>query len=157
AREKSVRIITDISDTPLMVMCDPNRMVQILSNMLDNAVRFSVKGGTVNFRVRSLRDLPDRAPVPVRSSNGYILVAVGDTGPGIEGPHKKAVFETFHQTRQGKKTWGQSLGLGLAISRALVEAHKGAIWVEDNPGGGSVFFVLFPKARSEASVQSRAS
>jgi signal transduction histidine kinase len=59
--------------------------------------------------------------------------------------------------RQGKKTWGESLGLGLAISRALVEAHHGAIWVEDNPGGGSVFFVLLPKAKYEATALSKAS
>ena len=139
ATEKSVRMVTDISNEPLMVMCDPNRMVQIFSNLVDNAVRFSPKGGTVSLCLRTVKKASERVGASVRSENGFILVAVGDTGPGIDGPHKTAVFDTFHQMRQGKKTWGQSLGLGLAISRALVEAHHGAIWVEDNPGGGSVF------------------
>lgn len=137
--------------------CDSNRMVQIFSNLIDNAVRFSAKGGTVTLSLSFLKSPPQQVAPAVRSENGFILLAVGDTGPGIEGPHKKAIFDTFHQVRQGKKTWGQSLGLGLAISRALVQAHGGAIWVEDNPGGGSVFFVLFPRAKYEASALSRAS
>lgn len=156
-QEKAVGLVVHIPDEPLMVTCDPNRMVQIVSNLLDNAVRFSVKGGAVSLRVCSLTNAPEGAPVPVRSNNGYVILEVGDSGPGIEGAHKKAVFDRFHQVRQGKKTLGQSLGLGLAISRALVEAHKGAIWVEDNPGGGSVFFVLLPKAKYEACAFSQAS
>jgi signal transduction histidine kinase len=157
AQEKSVRIVTDIAREPLMVNCDSNRVVQIFSNLLDNAVRFSAKGGTVTVSLRAVKTPPQLITHSVTSDGGYILLAIGDAGPGIEGPHKKAVFDTFHQIRQGKKTWGQSLGLGLAISRALVEAHRGAIWVEDNPGGGSVFFVLMPKAKHEVSAMSKAS
>jgi two-component system OmpR family sensor kinase len=59
------------------------------------------------------------------------------------------VFHTFHQAKQGKKSLGESLGLGLAISRALVEAHDGTIWVEDNPAGGAIFLVLLPRAAQE--------
>jgi signal transduction histidine kinase len=155
-QEKCVQIKTEIPEQSFPVLCDPNRMVQILYNLLDNAVRFSAKGGTVSVRLQFRKNVPERAP-SVRSDNGLILIEVGDTGPGIEGQHKEAVFDTFHQIRQGKKTLGQSLGLGLAISRALVEAHKGAIWVDDNPGGGSVFFVLLPRAKFETSALSRAS
>jgi len=54
--------------------------------------------------------------------------------------------------RKGKKSPGESLGLGLAISRAVVEAHKGTIWVEDNPSGGAIFFVLLPRAATEMSL-----
>jgi signal transduction histidine kinase len=54
--------------------------------------------------------------------------------------------------KQGKKSPGESLGLGLAISRAVVEAHKGTIWVEDNPSGGAIFFVLLPRAATELSM-----
>jgi|SRR5579884_2390177 len=157
AQEKAVRLITDIPSEPLIVRCDPNRVVQIFSNLLDNAVRFSAKGGTVTFSIRTMKTAPERGARKVRSEQGYVLIAVGDTGPGIEGTHKQSVFETFHQVKRGKKMLGQSLGLGLAISRALVEAHHGAIWVEDNPGGGSVFFVLLPKAKYEANALSKAS
>ena len=157
AQEKSVRVVTDIAREALMVKCDSNRVVQIFSNLMDNAVRFSAKGGTVTVSLRSVKSPPQCLPNRLLPDDGYVLLAIGDAGPGIEGPHKKAVFDTFHQVRQGKKTWGQSLGLGLAISRALVDAHRGAIWVEDNPGGGSVFFVLLPKAKHEASAMSKAS
>jgi K+-sensing histidine kinase KdpD len=62
----------------------------------------------------------------------------------VQDQHKEKIFQKFHQVRQGKKVSGQSVGLGLAICRTIVETHQGAIWVEDHPGGGSVFFVLLP-------------
>ncbi len=157
ARLKSLRLVTGIPREPLMVMCDPNRMVQIFSNLLDNAIRFSAKGGIVSMHAGYVKHFPVRAPRSVRGPNGYVLVAISDSGPGIEDLHKQGVFETFHQAKQGKKTHGQSLGLGLAISRALVEAHNGAIWVEDNPNGGCVFFVLFARAVREENELPRAS
>jgi len=154
---KSIRILTDIPREPLPVICDANRMVQILTNLMDNALRFSSKGGIVSVHVRSVRTVPARAPRPITAECGYILIAIGDSGPGIEDEHKQAIFNIFHQVRRGRKTPGQSLGLGLPIARALVEAHHGRIWVEDNPGGGSVFFVLLPRATQEPSALPRAS
>ena len=82
-------------------------------------------------------------------SKGFALIRISDSGPGIDDAQKENVFHTFHQVRHGKKSHGESLGLGLAISRAIVEAHGGTIWVEDNPEGGAVFFVLLPRAVAE--------
>jgi K+-sensing histidine kinase KdpD len=93
-----------------------------------------------------------RARMGNRVQNGFALIGVSDSGPGIEDHHKESVFHTFHQVKQGKKSPGESLGLGLAISRAVVEAHKGTIWVEDNPSGGAIFFVLLPRAATEMSM-----
>jgi two-component system sensor histidine kinase GlrK len=132
ARAKSLGLLTDIQREPLYVGCDPNRMVQLFMNLVENAIRFSPKGGIVR--------------VNVRASDHSATVAIADSGPGIEDEHKEKIFQTFHQVKQGKKSLGESLGLGLAISRALVEAHGGRIWVEDNPGGGSVFLVQLPRA-----------
>src|SRR5215813_7025480 len=150
AREKSLRILTDIQREPLIVECDPNRMVQLFTNLLENAIRFSKKGGIIGIHVRTLREFP-RMPqsahariTGAKPSDGFALVKISDSGPGIEDAHKEAVFHTFHQVKHGKKSHGESLGLGLAISRAVVEAHRGTIWVEDNPTGGAVFFVLLP-------------
>jgi signal transduction histidine kinase len=152
AREKSLRILTDIQRDPLIVECDPNRMVQLFTNLLENAIRFSKKGGIIGIHVRTLREFP-RMPqsahariTGAKPSDGFALVKISDSGPGIEDAHKEAVFHTFHQVKHGKKSHGESLGLGLAISRAVVEAHRGTIWVEDNPPGGAVFFVLLPGA-----------
>jgi len=157
ARERSLRILTDIQREPLIVKCDPNRMVQLFTNLLENAIRFSNRGGFIGVHVRTVRQLPKmphtaRARMGNRVQNGFALIGVSDSGPGIEDHHKESVFHTFHQVKQGKKSPGESLGLGLAISRAVVEAHKGTIWVEDNPSGGAIFFVLLPRAATEMSM-----
>ena len=151
AHDKPVDILTDIQREPLLVACDPNRMVQLFTNLLENAIRFSKKSGpVVAIHVRPLGQLP-QIPHAARAriagaggSHGFALIGISDSGPGIEDALKEKVFDTFHQTKQGKKNPGESLGLGLAISRALVEAHHGTIWVEDNPSGGAIFFVLLP-------------
>ena len=155
-QEKSLRLLTDIQREPLMVECDRNRMVQLFTNLLENALRFSSKDGFIGVHVRSINQLP-RIPQPARSrlassdsAQGFALIGVSDSGPGIEDAHKEKIFHTFHQMKQGKKSPGESLGLGLAISRAVVEAHHGTIWVEDDPAGGAIFFVLLPCAAAKA-------
>ena len=162
AREKSMRVLTDIQRKPLFVDCDPNRMVQLFSNLLENAIRFSSKGGLIRVHVRSLPEYP-RMPHSARARkpnktffNGFALVAISDSGPGIDDKHKETVFHTFHQIQHGRKSIGESLGLGLAISRAVVEAHAGTIWVEDNPQGGAMFFVLLPKSAAAKEELSQA-
>ena len=72
----------------------------------------------------------------------YGLVTVTDSGPGVPDSDKEKIFEKFHQVKQGKKIAGQGVGLGLAICRTIVQAHRGAIWVEDDPNGGSRFQLL---------------
>jgi len=85
------------------------------------------------------------------------LVAISDAGPGVPDEHKEKIFEKFHQVKQGKKIVGQGVGLGLAICRTIVEAHRGALWVEDNPGGGSVFYLLLRTGTAGNAVTHRES
>jgi len=162
-RESSLRLLTDIQREPLMVECDPNRMVQLFTNLLENALRFSARGGFIGVHVRSVKQ-PPRIPPSARarlasadSPHGFALIGVSDSGPGIEDGHKEKIFHTFHQVKQGKKSPGESLGLGLAISRAVVEAHRGTIWVEDDPSGGAIFFVLLPRAAAKPETMAKAS
>jgi signal transduction histidine kinase len=89
-----------------------------------------------------------------RDTRSFLTVTIGDRGSGIPDDHKQKIFEKFHQINQGRKIAGQGVGLGLAISKTIVEAHGGAIWVEDNPGGGSRFVVLLPANAGGKSVQS---
>src|SRR5438034_5886273 len=96
ARDKSLRILTDIQREPLLVECDPNRMVQLFTNLLENAIRFSNKGGAIRVHVQSVREHP-RAQ---RGPAGFALIGISDSGPGIEDSHKEAVFHTFHQGKQ---------------------------------------------------------
>src|SRR5262249_54514538 len=125
AREKSLRILTDIQREPLIVECDPNRMVQLFTNLIENAIRFSRRDGLIGIQVRTVQRLPRipqsiRAPVNRgRPDAGFALISISDSGPGIDDAQKEIVFQMFHQVKYGKKSHGESLGLGLAISRAL--------------------------------------
>ena len=163
ARQRPLRILADIQREPLMVECDPHRMVQLFTNLLQNAIRFSNKGGSIGVHIKSLSQLPhmpQSAHARVSTTKapaGFALIGISDSGPGIEDRHKETVFHTFHQTKQGKKSHGESLGLGLAISRAVAEAHQGTIWVEDNPSGGAIFYVLLPRAADEIESFAQAS
>jgi two-component system sensor histidine kinase GlrK len=162
AQDKTQRITTDIQPEPLIVECDPDRMAQAFINLIENALRFSKREGVVTVHARFEPNLPENTPgekrIPLSDAKaGFALIAVSDSGPGIEDEHKQKVFETFHQVKRGKKAHGQSLGLGLAISRFLVEAHQGYIWIDDNPNGGSVFFVLLPLAAAKAKSLKQAS
>src|SRR5262245_35105963 len=122
AREKSIRLLMDIQREPLTVECDPNRIVQLFTNLLEDALRCSARGGAVGVRVRPMQQLPSmpqraRARISERElRNGFALIGISDSGPGIEDVHKEAIFHTFHQVKHGKKSLGESLGLGLAIS-----------------------------------------
>jgi len=151
AAEKEVRIEEETPEEPLMVKCDGDRVIQVVRNLLGNAIKFSPKEGVIRCRILSAPEVPTQMPKSWHSkiaessqNHGYGLVTVWDSGPGIPDSHKEKIFEKFHQVRQGKKLPGQGTGLGLAISKTIVEAHRGAIWVEDNPGGGSVFYLLLP-------------
>jgi two-component system sensor histidine kinase GlrK len=162
--DKAPRVLTDIPDEPLMVECDRTRMVQVFSNLIENAIRFSNRNGLVTIHAKFAADLPEHGPNGILrhlknspEGAGFAVITISDSGPGIEDAHKEKVFETFHHVKQGRKATGQSLGLGLAIARSLVEAHHGAIWIEDNAGGGSVFFVVLPAVKGEPEPLQQAS
>ncbi|HYR41547.1 MAG TPA: ATP-binding protein, partial [Terriglobia bacterium] len=138
--------------------CDRDRIVQVLGNLYENALKFSPSKSEIVTRIVPLplgeggRREP-KAATNERPGEGLahgILISVADSGPGVPDEHKDKIFLKFHQLRHGKKMAGQGVGLGLAICKTIVAAHHGQIWVEDNPNGGSVFsFVLQPAASEE--------
>src|SRR5262245_11237721 len=105
ARGKSLRLMANIQREPLMVHCDPNRMVQLFTNLFENALRFSSRGGLVGVRVHSASRLPGIShPAFARISstetnNGFALIGISDSGPGIDDTQKEAIFRTFHHAR----------------------------------------------------------
>jgi two-component system sensor histidine kinase GlrK len=154
----------EIPDQPVMVECDGDRIMQIIRNLIGNAVKFSPKGKVIRIHVTTIPVMPPGVPESWRgkilaASNGkeFALLSVADSGPGVPDPHKEKIFEKFHQVKQGKKIPGQGAGLGLAISRTIAEAHRGALWVENNPEGGSIFYLLIPPGESSGGVTYRAS
>jgi signal transduction histidine kinase len=104
-------------------------------NLLSNAVKFTPKGGSVD--------------VSATRQDGEVLIAVTDTGPGISAEDQGRIFEEFQQAKgDGNAERPEGTGLGLALSKSLVELHGGRIWVESEPGEGSTFTFTIPVGSS---------
>lgn len=153
ASERRTALVCELPPAPVIVPCDGERVFQALENLVDNAIRYSPAGGTVTVRL-SCRDRPPSG-LPERWRGGFepgaagvALLAVADRGPGVPDGDKERVFESFHRVagvvRRGA---ADGVGLGLAICREIARAHGGAVWVEDRPGGGSVFTLLLARER----------
>jgi phosphoserine phosphatase RsbU/P len=163
AGEKGICLRPFLTEDPLPVQCDADRALQVLGNVLANAIRFSPAGECVEVRAYEAGVLPPGLPDSWRRTvrtagqgQGYVIVTIADRGPGIPDELKEKVFERFQQAPQTRASKGQGVGLGLAICRTIMQAHHGAIWVEDNAGAGSIFWMLFP-ASSEGGVMRGAS
>jgi signal transduction histidine kinase len=108
---------------------DERRIRQVIFNLLSNAVKFTPAGGAVD--------------VSAAQVNGEVRVSVADTGPGLAPQDHDRIFEEFQQTELGLEQH-EGTGLGLALSKRLVELHGGRIWVESEPGEGSTFVFTLP-------------
>lgn len=137
ADAKTIALAAELPDG-LSAYADPQRVQQVLTNIVDNAIKFTPTGG----RVRVTADADGDAA----------RVSVADTGCGIAPEAMTHVFERLYQA--GGLTVRRGLGLGLFISRALVERQGGRIWVEPSPGGGSTFRFTLPR---RAPVRARVS
>jgi PAS domain S-box-containing protein len=129
ASERAIVIAVRAEAAPVFVHADADRVVQILSNILGNAVRYSPDGGRVELRVTA-RD-------------GQVRFSVSDEGPGIAPEHLPRLFEPFWR---GSDDRSGGAGLGLAIARGLVLAHGGDIEVESRPGDGATLRFTLPAA-----------
>jgi signal transduction histidine kinase len=117
------------------VYADRHRILQVLSNLLGNAMKFTPSGGTIRFGAET------------RDSD--VLFTVSDSGPGIPQEHLGDIFNPYWQA---KRTERMGAGLGLPIAKGIVEAHGGRIWVESEPGKGTRFYFTLPVAEANQSV-----
>lgn len=118
------------ADGPVQVVADRERIARVLSNLLENAVRFSPEGGEVRIRVAV--------------DGGEARVSVVDRGIGIPAERQDHVFHRFYRAHAGTEHDYGGLGLGLEVSRAVVERHGGRMWFESAPGAGSTFHFGLP-------------
>jgi PAS domain S-box-containing protein len=131
AKAKSIRLETVLEAKHARVMGDPDRLQQVLWNILNNAVKFTGSGG--NVHVRLARDDP------------AFEISVRDTGKGIAPEFLPRVFDSFRQEEEGRGRREGGLGLGMSIASQLVELHGGTIRAaSDGPGQGSTFVVRLP-------------
>ncbi|MCP4205333.1 MAG: HAMP domain-containing histidine kinase [bacterium] len=128
---------------PVEIACDRDRIVQVLANLTENAIRYAPSGSAVRIDVSTS---PDKKALQRLPSKDFALVQIGDRGPGVPDDEKDKIFERFHQIRVEGRSSSGSVGLGLAIAREIVTDHGGAIWVSDRPGGGALFSLALPLA-----------
>lgn len=127
--EKKVQLVVDIEELPI-IKVDPDRISQVLRNLINNAIKFSRGNGTV--------------VVSAKTEENYILFSVEDNGIGISQEKQKRIFEPFYQVDKTFARKQGGTGLGLAICRGIVEAQNGKIWVESELGRGSTFYFTVP-------------
>ena len=131
ATENGVQVTFEADRDGDIVTGDERRIRQVIFNLLSNAVKFTPADGSVDVRSTQV--------------NGEVRVSVADTGPGIAAEDQERIFEEFQQTEVGVRQ-REGTGLGLALSKRLVELHGGRIWVESEPGNGSTFVFTLPVA-----------
>ena len=129
ASAKALTLESSTKGPRILVKCDRVRISQVLSNLLSNAIKFTPRGGKV--------------VIGIQPSDGGVHISVSDSGPGIPTDMLETIFLRFWQIGKNDR---RGLGLGLYISKMLVEAHQGLIWVESKVGQGSVFHVTLPVA-----------
>lgn len=131
--QRGVALSSDISPGLPPLAVDPDRIGQVMGNLLDNALRHTPPGGEVR--------------VCASAADGQVVLEVTDTGPGIAAQHVGHVFERFYRVDAARDRAQGGSGIGLAIAKALVEAHGGRITARSGPGRGATFTLSLPAAR----------
>lgn len=159
ANKKSQQVVTDLPDDLPPILADPVRLKQILFNLLSNAVKFTPERGTIGVRVRAIRGRPDAqaagpagsdagpaaSRVPGGAPTAWLELAVCDTGVGIRAADLPRLFTEFTQLETTKEQRHEGAGLGLALTKRLVELHGGRIRAgSEGEGKGSTFTAWFP-------------
>lgn len=127
AKEKNVHILLARDATHQLVLCEKNRIMQVFSNLIGNALKFTPPEGKIF--------------VSTEERDDYVVFAVADTGPGISPENLPRIFERFWQAHETKQ---MGTGLGLWISKSIIEKHGGKIWVNSERGSGAKFSFSLP-------------
>ena len=133
AEKKLIALCCLIAPNVPDILMDENRIAQVITNLLNNALKFTETGGRVVVRVRVSHSKP-----------GQVEISVKDTGRGIPKSHLNRIFERLYQVYDGHGPSCQGLGLGLHICQELVHLHGGRIYVESEMGVGSTFYAELP-------------
>jgi signal transduction histidine kinase len=130
ARRRGLTLTAELPETPLVTRHDPQRLGQVLTNLIGNGLKFTPRGGSVR--------------VVLSPRNRGARIQVIDTGVGIDAAELPHVFDRFYRGSRANEARGSGSGLGLAIVRSVVEMHGGRVMVESSVGGGSTFTVTLP-------------
>jgi two-component system sensor histidine kinase/response regulator len=131
ASAKEIKLQSDLPAAIPLVSADPQRIAQVLANLVDNALKFTPRGGSINL---TARELPSE-----------VELIVSDTGIGITASELEKIFERFYQIKNPAVPHSEGAGLGLAISREIVRLHGGQIWATSQVGRGTQLHFTLPK------------
>jgi heavy metal sensor kinase len=134
AAERGLQIHCDLA--PAQTLGDADRFSQVITNLLANAIHYNKDQGEIR--------------VTTRAESGAVVLTVADTGPGIAPEDVPHIFERFYRADKSRARANGRSGLGLAICKAIIDAHGGRIDVSTQPGLGTTFTVRLPKARQES-------
>ncbi|XID90500.1 ATP-binding protein [Paenibacillaceae bacterium WGS1546] len=135
--DKPIRLISQLAEPLPNAWADENRLMQILSNLIGNAIKFTERGTIL---------------VSAYWNREELVISVSDTGIGIPMDKLESIFESFKQVDAANGMEHEGIGLGLHISKTLVELHGGRIWAESKLGAGSTFYFTLPVHQAEKSV-----
>jgi len=140
AKEKGIALRYELPARAVNLYCDPHEINRVLVNLLSNAIKFTPKG---------------KITVTCEERDHEVVVSVQDTGIGISEQDLPRVFDKFTQFNRKYGPGTKGVGLGLTISKGIIELHKGKIWVKSKPGKGSNFYFSLPKLSSDEILKER--
>jgi signal transduction histidine kinase len=137
AARKNIAVELQVDPDLPDISADPGRMVQVVSNLVDNALLYTPEGGNIWMSARRAGEC--------------VEIRVQDSGPGIAENELQLVFERFYRSDPSRQRNAAGSGLGLAIAKSIVEKHNGRIWAESKPGDGTTIVIQLPILDSQSS------
>ncbi|WP_163870219.1 sensor histidine kinase [Myxococcus eversor] len=135
AQEQRLTLTAEVAPRPLLILCDKDRILQVLTNLVGNATKVTAEGGSIT--------------VTAEAREHECMFAVADTGPGIRAEDLKHLFDRYWRSDEARY---EGMGLGLAISSGIIEAHGGRIWAESDWGHGATFRFTVPLVEDVGTV-----
>jgi signal transduction histidine kinase len=130
AKEKKQQIVFENDNKPVFAEVNHEKIWRVINNLIVNAIKFSYTNSTIK--------------VGIKENNHLVLIWVADNGMGIAAEQKEVVFEMFTPAKRNGTHGEQPFGLGLSISKKIIELHNGKIWFEDNVDKGTIFYIELP-------------
>lgn len=141
-QQKDITLRTEIAPALPAIDVDPDRMAQVLNNLLDNAARHTPAGGQITCRAAA-------------NTLSCVHLSISDSGPGIAPADLPFIFERFYRADKSRQHDANGSGLGLAIAKSIVEAHGGRMWAESQPGSGAAFWIELPSSSEIPEVRAQ--
>jgi len=146
---EQIDLVLNLPEAPVLLIHDPDRIEQVLMNLISNAIKFTPAGGVITLSAR------ERA----QNGSGFLEISISDTGVGLSPSVKDKIFKEYQPflSKEPGPSHHKGVGLGLAISKKIVKAHGGRIWAEGETGQGATFrftlpFRLLEQARGERNL-----